>query len=65
MKCLVFDVKNNFVIYNLYVYMNSFLWKNKLNMDMFKWKIYFSREYWFIKVEGFFLLLYIELVRLF
>lgn len=34
MKCLVFDVKNNFVIYNLYVYMNSFLWKNKLNMDM-------------------------------
>lgn len=65
MKCLVFDVENNFVIYNLYVYMNSFLWKNKLNMDMFKWKIYFSREYWFIKVEGFFLLLYIELVRLF
>lgn len=54
MKCLVFDVKNNFVIYNLYVYMNSFLWKNKLNMDMFKWKSYFSREYWFIKVEGFF-----------
>lgn len=54
MKCSVFDVKNNLVTHNLHVHMNSFLRKNKPNMDMFKRKSYSCREHWLIKAEVFF-----------